>query len=261
MKLGDWWHSFLVSMQFLTSIPVHKWFARARTMPTAQIAGNALLFYPLVGLLLGALLVAFPLLLVTNAMTMSSALQAGIVLVWWVMLTGALHLDGLGDTSDAWLGGLGNAERTLAIMKDPTSGPVAVVVLVLLLLLKWLLLAELLTMQWLLPVLLVPMLARLQVMALVIYTPYVRTKGLGTELKNKAQAPGFWLQVLVIVGVLVYLQWWLLLGLLLLAMLVGWYWRQVMMQRLQGWTGDTAGASIELTECLLLLAAVLLSSI
>ena len=191
MKLSDWWHSFLVSIQFLTSIPVHKWFASARAMPSTQVAGNALLFYPLVGLILGGLLAVFPLTLITYSVTISSALQAGILLVWWVMLTGALHLDGLGDSADAWLGGLGNSERTLVIMKDPTSGPVAVVVLVLLLLLKWLLLAELLTMQWLLPLLLVPMLARLQVMALIIYTPYVRTKGLGTELKNKAQAPGF----------------------------------------------------------------------
>ena len=44
-------------------------------------------------------------------------------------------------------------------------------------------------------------------------------------------------------------------------MLIAYYWRKLMMQRLQGWTGDTAGASVELTECLLLLAAVLLYSI
>ena len=260
MKLSDWWHSFLVSMQFLTSIPVHKWFARARSMPGAQVAGNALLFYPLVGLLLGALLVVLPFILNVNSVTLSPALQAGILLVWWVMLTGALHLDGLGDSADAWLGGLGDPERTLAIMKDPTSGPVAVVVLVLLLLLKWLLLAELLTNEWLLPLLLVPMFARLQVMKLIIYTPYVRTKGLGTELKNKAQALGFWLQLLVVIGVLAFMQFWLLLVLLIIALLLGWYWRKLMMQRLQGWTGDTAGASIELTECVLLLAAVVLYS-
>lgn len=261
MRLGDWWHSFLVSMQFLTSIPMHKWFARARTMPNAQVAGNALLFYPLVGLLLGALLVVFPFTLNANSVSISPALQAGILLVWWVVLTGALHLDGLGDSADAWLGGLGNPERTLAIMKDPTSGPVAVVVLVLLLLLKWLLLAELLTNQWLLPLLLVPMLARLQVMALIIYTPYVRTKGLGTELKNKAQGRGFWLQVLLVIGGLTLLQFWLSLVLLVVALLVGWYWRKLMVQRLQGWTGDTAGASIELTECVLLFAAVLAYSL
>ncbi len=258
MMRHDWWHSFLVSMQFLTCIPIHKWFAKARTMPSPAVAGNALLFYPLVGLLIGVLIMALPALLAVTQVELSSALQAGLVLLIWVMLTGALHLDGLGDSADAWLGGLGNPERTLAIMKDPTSGPVAVVVLVLTLLLKWLLLTELLNLQWLWPLLLVPMLARLQVMALVIYTPYIRSQGLGTQLKNQAQAAGFWWQLLFVAGALVVLQYWLLLALLLLALVLSWYWRSLMMSRLQGWTGDTAGASIELTECVLLLAAVLL---
>ena len=102
------------------------------------------------------------------------------------------------------------------------------------------------------------MLARLQVMALVIYTPYIRSQGLGTQLKNQAQAAGFWWQLLFVAGALVVLQYWLLLVLLLLALVLSWYWRSLMMSRLQGWTGDTAGASIELTECVLLLAAVLL---
>jgi len=45
------------------------------------------------------------------------------------------------------------------------------------------------------------------------------------------------------------------------ALLAGWYWRYLMLRRLQGWTGDTAGASIELTEVVLLFAIVILFSI
>ena len=67
----------------------------------------------------------------------SPLLQAALLLALWVALTGALHLDGLADSADAWLGGFGDPARTLEIMKDPRSGPVAVVVLVLLLLLKF----------------------------------------------------------------------------------------------------------------------------
>ncbi|MDP6969462.1 MAG: adenosylcobinamide-GDP ribazoletransferase [Gammaproteobacteria bacterium] len=256
MGWRDWWHSFLVSLQFLTSIPVHKWFAVARTIPRGEVAGNALLFYPLAGLILGTLLVALATLLPTLQIGLSPALQAGLLLVFWVMLTGALHLDGLGDAADAWLGGLGDQARTLAIMKDPTSGPVAIVVLVLLLLLKWLLLTELIAAQLLLPLLLVPVLARLQVMALIIYTPYVRGQGMGSDLKNQTQAKGFWVQLVAILLVLLVGQYWQLLGLVALALLAGYYWRRLMIRRLQGWTGDTAGASIELTECVLLLGLV-----
>lgn len=51
-----------------------------------------------------------------------------------MLITGGLHLDGLADTADAWVGGQGDRDRTLAIMKDPRSGPIAIAVIVLLLL-------------------------------------------------------------------------------------------------------------------------------
>ncbi|PWQ89005.1 adenosylcobinamide-GDP ribazoletransferase, partial [Enterococcus faecium] len=66
-----------------------------------------------------------------------SPLHAALLLTLWVLLSGALHLDGLADSADAWLGGFGDRERTLRIMKDPRSGPIAVVTLVLVLLLKF----------------------------------------------------------------------------------------------------------------------------
>jgi adenosylcobinamide-GDP ribazoletransferase len=52
---------------------------------------------------------------------------AALLLAVWVLLTGGLHLDGLADTADAWIGGQGDRDRTLAIMKDPRSGPIAIV--------------------------------------------------------------------------------------------------------------------------------------
>ena len=59
------------------------------------------------------------------------------LLAVWVLLTGALHLDGVADCADAWVGGFGDREKTFQILKDPRSGPIAVVVLVLVLLVKW----------------------------------------------------------------------------------------------------------------------------
>ncbi|WP_173644308.1 adenosylcobinamide-GDP ribazoletransferase, partial [Xanthomonas citri] len=84
-------------------------------------------------------------------------LGAALLLSAWVWLTGALHLDGLADTTDAWVGGMGERRRTLAIMKDPASGPMAVTAVVLVLLLKCAALASLLaqapTTLWLAPLL------------------------------------------------------------------------------------------------------------
>jgi adenosylcobinamide-GDP ribazoletransferase len=52
----------------------------------------------------------------------AAPLQAALLLALWVLLSGALHLDGLADSADAWLGGFGDRERTLQIMKDRAAG-------------------------------------------------------------------------------------------------------------------------------------------
>ena len=117
---------WLIALQFLTRLPVS-----LPGMPTPEQMGRSLLWYPAVGLLLGLLLWLAHLLLGQTP----GVLQAAIILALWVGLSGGLHLDGLADTADAWVGGFGDRERTLTIMKDPRSGAIAVVVLVLLLLL------------------------------------------------------------------------------------------------------------------------------
>ena len=116
---------FWIALQFLSSLPI-----RLSGMPAPQELGRSLLCYPLVGALFGLLLWGLNGLL-GNAPLM---LHAALLLTAWVLLSGGLHLDGLADSADAWLGGFGDRERTLSIMKDPRSGPIAVVTLVLVML-------------------------------------------------------------------------------------------------------------------------------
>ena len=115
---------FWIALQFLSSLPI-----RLPGMPQPQELGRSLLFYPLVGVLFGLLLYGVSGLLADAPLM----LHAALLLTLWVLLSGGLHLDGLADSADAWLGGFGDRERTLTIMKDPRSGPIAVVVLVLVL--------------------------------------------------------------------------------------------------------------------------------
>src|SRR5690606_39615426 len=70
----------------------------------------------------------------------------------------------------------------LAIMKDPACGPIGVITLVLLLLLKWAALVALLESgQWL-PLLLAPWLGRWILPLLLLTTAYVRPGGMGHTL-------------------------------------------------------------------------------
>ncbi|MEZ2417044.1 adenosylcobinamide-GDP ribazoletransferase [Luteibacter sp. RCC_6_2] len=230
-----------VAFAFLTRLPV----PRVNFGTVAQAA--SLKWYPLVGLAIGSLLVATARML--HAFPVLPA--AAIVLVVWVALTGALHLDGLADSADAWIGGMGDRERTLAIMKDPRSGPAGVISLVLVLLLKFSALATLGATWWLV---LPPLLGRAAIVSWFLTTSYVRWQGLGEPLRG-APAVGCRVALLLAVGLAACLGY---AGLLALgvAAITGWLWRRACIRRLGGFTGDTAGALVELVEAATLVALV-----
>ncbi|WP_207282586.1 adenosylcobinamide-GDP ribazoletransferase [Pseudomonas sp. FW300-N2F2] len=239
---------FWIALQFLSSLPV-----RLPGMPEPAQLGRSLLFYPLVGLVFGGLLWTLDGLLLGTPLL----LHAALVLMAWVLLSGGLHLDGLADSADAWLGGFGDRERTLLIMKDPRSGPIAVVTLVVVLLLKWTALVALIEQEQDLALLIVPMFGRGALLGLFLTTPYVRAGGLGQALADHLPRRSGW-QVLsaCALGCLLLLGW---AGLwtLVVAALVFIGLRRMMLRRLQGCTGDTAGALLELLETAVLVALAL----
>ncbi len=229
----------LIAVQFLTSVPV-----RLPGMPSPQELGRSLLWYPLVGLLIGLLLYGLDALL-SGAPPL---LHAALLLAAWVALSGALHLDGLADSADAWLGGFGDRERTLTIMKDPRSGPIAVVTVVLVLLLKFAALVALVEQQHASALLLAPWLARGLLPLLFMTTPYVRAGGLGQALAE--HLPRQRLPLVLALHALAMLLFGGSALLMLVAGLLLFVWlRRRMLQRLGGTTGDTAGAMVELVEC------------
>lgn len=236
---------FWIALQFLSSLPV-----RLPGMPSPEASGRSLLFYPAVGLLFGVLLWAASALLAGTPVL----LHAALLLALWVVLSGGLHLDGLADSADAWLGGFGDRERTLLIMKDPRSGPMAVVTLMLVLLLKFCALLALLEQGQQAALMLAPILARAAMLGLFMTTPYVRAGGLGQALADHLpRRAGAWLLAGVALVSLAFCGVWI--SLLVLAGFVAL--RRQMIKRLGGTTGDTAGAMLELLELLLLLGAAL----
>ncbi|WP_449434863.1 adenosylcobinamide-GDP ribazoletransferase [Pseudomonas putida] len=239
-----WW----IALQFLSSLPVS-----LPGMPAPREVGRSLLCYPLVGLLFGVLLwLASHLLQGTPA-----PLHAALLLTLWVVLSGGLHLDGLADSADAWLGGFGDRERTLRIMKDPRSGPIAVVTLVLVLLLKFCALWVLVERGGGVVLVLAPLIGRAAMLGLFLGTPYVRPGGLGQALAEHLprQAAGW-----VLLGsalACIALAGWSVLWLLAIALGVFAWLRRSMCQRLGGTTGDTAGAMLELLELTVVLGLAL----
>jgi len=236
---------FHIALQFLTRIPLPD----CRDYDAYNVS-RSVLFYPLVGLLIGLLLAVLAW-IVTDSPTF---VAAGVILTVWVALTGALHLDGLADCCDAWVGGLGDKQRTLRIMKDPACGPMAVSALVLTLLLKWTALMVILDEQLFVALMFMPVLGRTMMMALMLSTPYVSPQGLGEALlRHLPMRTAWW----VIAFSIVCLLWALGASSTLVALAVMLGVRRAALQRLGGVTGDVYGASLELSETVALLAVTL----
>ncbi|OUM04578.1 adenosylcobinamide-GDP ribazoletransferase [Pseudomonas syringae] len=240
---------FWIALQFLGSLPI-----RLPGMPRPEELGRSLLFYPLVGGVFGTLLLGLHALLSGTPLM----LHAALLLSAWVLLSGGLHLDGLADSADAWLGGFGDRERTLSIMKDPRSGPIAVVTLVLVLLLKLAAIVALIESHNSIGLLLAPLAGRGAMLALFLGTPYVRSGGLGQALADHLPRSLGRKVLLVSAAVCVLLAGWSGVAVLLVSAVCFFWLRQLMMRRLGGTTGDTAGAMLELLELAVLLTLALL---
>ena len=234
-----------IALQLLTRLPTP-----SSGAPDAAAAGRSLLCYPLVGLLIGALLAVADILLTPY---FPPLLLAALLLVLWVALTGALHLDGLGDSADGWLGGFGDRERTLVIMHDPRSGPAAIVAVTLVLLVKFSALAAIVDTHHWRELLLVPLLGRALLPLLFLTTPCARLDGMAASLAACLPRRAAWLVVaLSLLGVVLATSSgiWLVAANLSVFIVL----RQMMLARIGGMTGDTAGALVELVEAATLVA-------
>ncbi|MCW8690214.1 adenosylcobinamide-GDP ribazoletransferase [Acinetobacter baumannii] len=237
---------FWIALQFLTVLPIE-----LKTIPTAQQNGRAILFYPLVGLIIGGILFLVTCIFVK----LPALLLAAIVLALWIWLTGGLHLDGLADTADAWVGGFGDKLRTLQIMKDPSCGPIGVLSLVIICLLKFALVYVLIEQHQSLFLICIPILGRVVPSILFLTTPYVREKGLGRSLTDYLPKTASWIITGFVPLLPLYWEWQGLIAIIsFLISLV--YLRHVFIKRISGITGDTVGAAIEIGETVLMFTFV-----
>ncbi len=226
---------FYLALSFLTRIPVPD----LGKLDPADF-GRSALYYPLIGGIIGALL-CLPIVLFPQA---SPILLAAILTVLSAVITGGLHLDGVADGADAWLGGLGDDEKTHRILKDPLVGAAGAIAICAVILLKFAALTVLLENQLWWVILFAPVLGRASVLLLFLTTPYVRRGGLASAVTDFMPVIPAWLITLGCLIIGLALAWqgvlWFLLGF--------WLLRRLMMKRLHGCTGDTAGASVELGE-------------
>lgn len=118
---------FLIALQFLTILPV-----KLKRAPRDEDFGKSLLYFPLVGIIIGAVLAVCLALLAP----LPVLVKAAVVLCLSVVITGGIHLDGFADTCDGFYAS-SSKEQTLKIMRDSRIGTMGVIGIFCVLLLKF----------------------------------------------------------------------------------------------------------------------------
>jgi adenosylcobinamide-GDP ribazoletransferase len=232
----------IVAVQFLTRLPT----PRIGDLGPRDLSLSAV-FFPFVGAMIGAAVA----LAVWSLRPVDPWVGALAGVLMWVWITGGLHLDGLGDVADAFGASHRAPERFAAVLGDPHVGSFAVMAITLQIASKLVLLALVPTTEVPWALILIPAWARLGALAWSCTVPPLKS-GLAERLSSDIRwsVIGAWSAVLIGASAWVALP--LLAGLVIIP-LGSLFWRW----RLNGVNGDCLGASIEVTESLLLLAIAL----
>jgi len=243
-------NSFLVATQFLTRLPV----TPVEEFSTGRLAASAV-FFPLVGLLIGAGGVVLHLILSPYA---NGSVVVMVILIYLVAVTGGLHEDALADAADGFGGGW-EREQVLAIMRDSRIGSFGAVAVVLSLLGRFVFLTNLPPQRFSAYLLAGQVLSRWTTLPLAYFLPAARTGnsqagplaqkiGVGSLLVGTILAA-------VIVGIFLKQRTaWLLMVAVGVVVLTGAYYRR----RIGGVTGDCFGATMQITELAVYFSGVML---
>lgn len=222
---------FFSALSFLTVIP----------FPESLKAGEKRMFagYPAAGLVIGCIL---SLLFLAAGRLFPESLAAVALVGGSLILTGAIHLDGLADCADAFYGRR-DRQETLRILKDPRIGTMGGAAIGISLLARYAAVVSLPASVVLLALPIVSVLSRTTVLVALRVLPYARSKG-GIISTASSVSPGLAVlagSVIAAVGVLLPIP----TAAALLALAAFW---RLSWKKIGGRTGDVLGASIEIAE-------------
>lgn len=250
--------SFLAALRFLTIIPLP-----TRREDSPEEIGRSIVYFPLVGLIIGLILAGLNWLL---GLFLPSGVVNGLLIVSLVVISGALHLDGFIDTCDG-IAGVKTVEERWRVMHDSRAGAFGIVGGVLLLLVKFISLSNVPdTLLWA-TLILMPMVSRWAMVYAVFAYPYARPEGLGKTFKQGAGWQRFTVATIATLAVAIGLAWLADVAYFYLAgpaiMLVIWViivaMAAYLKRKFAGLTGDTYGAINEVAEAGVLILVCLLA--
>lgn len=251
---------FLSAVSFLTIIPL-----KSRQVDIEKIR-KSVIFFPFVGIFEGIVCIVLANFLIQF---FSSNLVSVFCLFSLFLIRGIFHIDGVSDTADAlFFKGTGDnkkdIEKRLEIMKDSTVGTAGVVAIVLDVFFKFVLVKELIDYdKFLMPFLLTFCLSRWILIPLMYHGKPAKQTGLGALFVGKIGIKELFLGSILPLGLIGYFT--IKEKLIFLPVLIVFLYfiaivlKQVFEKKFNGLTGDHLGATVEISEVILLFLFVILN--
>ncbi|NLY20307.1 MAG: adenosylcobinamide-GDP ribazoletransferase [Tissierellia bacterium] len=229
-------NGLIVAFQFLSRIPI----------PIAvdfnkENLKSAVLFFPLVGLVLGGIVGITVSIL--GRFSIEIAALVGVIIN--IVLTGGLHIDGLSDMCDGFFSNK-DREQIIEIMHDSRVGSFGVLSIVLLVLAKYVLYKSI-TVDTLAIIALSGMFSRMAVTSMILRKENVVSGGMGEMIKS-GHSTNFVILGFIVYSVITILYNSLYILPLVVNLLFVEYLAHLSYKKIGGVSGDIYGATVELSE-------------
>ena len=236
----------IILIQFMTRIPVF-----VNVEYDEEKLGKSIKYFPLVGAIIGIFLYGINIL--AGKIIVNRQIAAIIIIIAEIFITGLIHIDGLADTADG-LFSYAEKEKILEIMKDPRVGTNGAVALILYFMTKVILLSEIRPEY----IILYPVISRLSTSINAGLGEYARKNGMSNGIigKNGKKEAVISIIITMILSFIILKAKGLII--LIFSILFILLLMKGVKRKIGGITGDTMGASLELTSILVLLAGVVL---
>lgn len=225
---------------------------------------KSIVYFPLVGFVIGLISYIVGAL---GSLIFDPFLTSILIVACEVIVTGGLHIDGLGDTFDAIYSNR-DKERMLEIMKDSRLGTNSLLAILFLVLIKIGLLNSIISSNLLWIIIFMPMIGRLGVIALLYKTVTPRKNGMGNIFIGKATKSMYITAIIYSVVIILILSKFVflssnillikLLSSIVAVMLFDYLFKNHVYKKIDGVTGDILGCTIELGELIFLLYSYIL---
>ncbi len=237
---------FILLTQFMTRIPIP-----IKVDYNEKDFGKSIKYFPILGLLIG--LILYFVYFIAAKFTDNKLLIAVFLIITETVITGGIHLDGLADTFDG-IFSYRPKERILEIMKDSRIGTNGAIVLIIYFLSKTVLLSEV----GLKYIIIMPVISRIATVINAGLGTYARKTGMSNAIMDYNEKSDILISLIFTIVISFFFAGINGIIITFICFLFILYFMHYITKKIDGITGDTMGASLELTSILALILGVIL---